>query len=151
MQKRMLQSSGERSAGWFDPQTELTGRCEMKRKHNVSEAALLMGAMVLSVSAWAAPPMDTIVTQVETVKYARMPAETSAGAVKLYGALQAAAWRVCRAPGMRPSMMGTSYQACADAALAKAVGDVNIDAVSAIYLQNTQLPEKKGIVTVAKR
>lgn len=123
----------------------------MKRKHDVTGAALLLGAMVLSASAWAAPPAETTVTQIETVKYARAPSETPAGAAKLYGALQAAAARACREPGMRPSMMGTSYFACADAALAKAVDDVNIDAVSAMHLQNSKLPEKKGIVTVAKR
>jgi UrcA family protein len=123
----------------------------MKRKHDVSGAALLLGAMVLSASAGAAPPVEATVTQIEKVKYARLPAETPAGASKLYGALQAAASRVCREPGMRPSMMGASYMACADAALAKAVDDVDIDAVSAIYLRNGKLPENKGVVTVAKR
>jgi UrcA family protein len=123
----------------------------MKHRHNVSKAALLLGAMVLSVSAWAEAPVDATVTRIQTVKYARAPAETPAGAAKLYGALQAAAARACREPGMRPSMMGTSYLACMDAALGKAVGDVNIDALSAIYLRNEKLPENKGTVTVAKR
>ena len=123
----------------------------MKRKHNVIEATLLLGAMVLSASARAELPADAVVTKVETVKYARAPSETPAGAAKLYAALRAAAARACRDPNTRPSMMGTSYFACADAALAKAVDDVHIDAVSAIYLQNGKVPENKGTVTVAKR
>ena len=48
-------------------------------------------------------------------------------------------------------MMSSVAIACADAALARAVGDVNIATVSAIYLQNEKRPANKGIVTVAKR
>lgn len=122
----------------------------MKHRHNASNAALLLSAMVLSARAWAAPPPDSIVTNTETVKFSRAASETPAGAAKLYGELRAAAARACREPGMRPSMMGSGYQDCIDAAVAKAVTDVHIDALSAMYQQDSKLPEK-GVVTVAKR
>ena len=122
----------------------------MKHRDNVRSTILLLGASVLCVSAWAVPPAEAIVTRTETVKFSRASAETPAGAVELYGALQAAASRTCR-DEMAPTAWGASHAECADAALAKAVDDVNIAAVSAIYLQHGKFQGKKGIVTVAKR
>lgn len=123
----------------------------MKRQRNAKGAMLLLGATMVSMSAWAAPPAEIMVTKTETVKFSRGLAETPTGAVQLYGELRAAAARACRDAGTRPSMMGEAYLACVDGAMAKAVGDVNIAAVSAIYLQTGKSLDKKGIVTVAKR
>jgi UrcA family protein len=120
----------------------------MKRKY-VHKALLLLGATTLTLSARAAGPVEVMVTRTETVKYAPAGAQEPAGAAKLYGALQAAASRVCRDPS--PLMLSADYVACADAALAKAVEDVNIAAVSAIHLQSEKFQDRKGVVTVAKR
>jgi UrcA family protein len=123
----------------------------MKREHNVCKAMLLLGATLLCAGAWAAPLQQEMVTRTETVTFARSHAQTAAGAVKLYRELHGAASRVCRDAGSPFSMLGESYSSCVEGAMAKAVEDVNIAAVSAIYLQNDKVPGKKGIVTVAKR
>ena len=120
----------------------------MKYQHKLNSLVLL-GATLLCASAWAASPEITV-TKTQIVKYSRGHAETAAGAVELYGELRAAASRACR-DADHPSMSGESYLTCIDGAIAKAVDDVNIAAVSAIYLQSGKSPGKKGIVTVARR
>ncbi len=122
----------------------------MKLQGNAKGVLLLLGATMVGMSAWAAPPTETMVTKTQTVKFSRAAAQTPVGAVQLYGELRAAASRACRDAGTRPSMMGEAYLACVDGAMGKAVGDVNIAAVSAIHLQTGKSLEK-GIVTVAKR
>jgi UrcA family protein len=148
----MLGTSGKQLTDGYAPQTELTGRCDMKRKYNVSDVVVILGAVMLCASASAAPPMDgMVVTQAVKVKYVRARAQTPAGAEELYGSLQAAAARVCRDAGTRPTTFGDSYSACVDAALARAVDELDIAAVSDLHLQGEKAQGKDGVATVAKR
>ena len=94
---------------------------------------------------------ETIVTKTQTVKYSRAESATPAGAVKLYGALQAAASRACVEAGARLSGYGDSHVVCKGAALSRAVADVQIDAVTAVFMQDTRSEPKQGTVTVARR
>jgi len=94
---------------------------------------------------------EMVVTRSETVKYSRSEAATPAGAVKLYGALKYAASRACRDRGAPLSGYGDSVLACKGEAVSRAVADVQIDAVTAVYLQDTRSQAKPGIVTIARR
>jgi UrcA family protein len=94
---------------------------------------------------------EMVVTKTETVKYSRSEAATAGGAVRLYGALRVAASRACREAGARLSGYGDSIDACKGAALSRAIADVQIDAVTAVYLQDTRSQPKQGVVTVARR
>jgi UrcA family protein len=106
-------------------------------------ATLTLGATAMA--------SETIVTQTETVKYSRTEAATPVGAVKLYGALRAAASRACTERGMPMSGSSDAHAACKGAALSRAVSDVKIDAVTAAYLQDNGSKAQKGVVTVASR
>ena len=94
---------------------------------------------------------EMVVTKTETVKYSRAEAATPVGAVKLYGALQVAASRACREAGARLSGYGDSHVVCKGAALSRAVADVQIDAVTAVFLKDTRSLPRQGTVTVARR
>lgn len=111
---------------------------------------VLMACATLSLGATAMAG-ETVVTRTETVKYSRAEAATPAGAVKLYGALQVAASRACRERGEPLSGSGEAHAACKGAALSRAVADVQIDAVTAVYLQDTHSAPRQGTVTVARR
>lgn len=112
-------------------------------------AMLLAGAMLLSAGAMADDLTGTM-TRSETVQYKPSMAATEAGAEQLYKKLQSAAARVCRNPADRIAK-GEAYYSCTGKALAKAVKDVNLDAVAAIYLDKNKVADREGTVTVAKR
>jgi UrcA family protein len=128
---------------------ELTERCYMKIETGMLKVVLIACA-TLSLGATAMAD-EMVVTSAKTVKYSRSDAATPAGAVKLYGVLQAAASRACTAAGTRLSGYGDSHVVCKGAALSRAVADVQIDAVTAVYLQDTRYQGKPGTVTVARR
>ena len=46
---------------------------------------------------------------------------------------------------------GASYRNCTSDALEKAVKDVDIEAVAAVYVERNKLEDRHGTVTVAKR
>jgi UrcA family protein len=94
---------------------------------------------------------DMVVTTSKTVKYSRSEAATPSGAVKLYGALKHAASRACRDHGAPLSAYSDSIAVCQDDAVARAVADVQIDALTAVYLQDSGTRAKPGIVTIARR
>ena len=117
--------------------------------------AIVMKKLVLLACATLAPGAATladhsVVTRTETVKYSRSAAATAEGAVKLYGELRSAAARACRDAGM-PMAYGDSVDDCRDAALSRAIADVQIDALTAVYMQDTGSRAKPGMVAVAKR
>jgi UrcA family protein len=109
---------------------------------------LLSGAALLAAGATTAMA-EEVVTVRETVQYRPSLAQSEAGAQKLYDRLEHAAARVCRMPGR--VIEGAAYQSCTSSALAKAVKDVDIEAVAAIYLQKNKVADREGTVTVAKR
>ena len=111
-------------------------------------AALLAGAMMISLGAMAGTT-DSVVVSTTTVKFNRAEASAPAGAIELYDSLNSAAARVCIDPDAMGRLQDESYVTCRDAALAKAVGDVGIEAVSAIY-QSDRARFHKGIVTVGQ-
>jgi UrcA family protein len=111
---------------------------------------VLIACATLSLGATAMAD-EMVVTKTEMVKYSRSEAATPVGAVKLYGALQVAASRACTEAGARLSGYGDSHVMCKSAALSRAVADVQIDAVTAVYMQDTRYQAKAGIVTIARR
>jgi UrcA family protein len=111
-------------------------------------AALLAGTMILSFTAMAQEPADSVVLQSQTVRFDRMQAATPAGAQELYSSLQRAAVRVCLDPQAPAGLQRADYAECRDIALAKAVGDVGIDAVAALYQGGDGVP--RGTVTVER-
>jgi UrcA family protein len=111
---------------------------------------VLIACAMLSAGATAMAD-DMVVTRTETVKYDRSESATPAGAVKLYGALRTAASRACMVPGAPLAGSAEAHATCKGAALSRAVADVQIDAVTAVYLQDTRSITKQGIVTVARR
>lgn len=94
---------------------------------------------------------EMVVTRTETVKYSRAEAATPVGAVRLYGELRAAASRACSERGTPLLSYGDSHAACKGAALSRAVADVQIDAVTAVYMQDAKSMPRQGNVTVARR
>ena len=111
---------------------------------------VLIACATLSLGATAMAD-EMVVTKTETVKYSKAEAATPVGAVKLYSALQAAASRACVEAGARLSGYGDSHVACKGAALSRAVADVQIDAVTAVFMQDNRSLAKQGTVTVARR
>jgi UrcA family protein len=111
---------------------------------------VLIACATLSLSA-TVMARETVVTQTEIVKYSRADAATPVGAVKLYGELRIAASRACMERGIPLSGSSDAHLACKSAALSRAVADVQIDAVTAIYLQNSGERARRGTVTVARR
>ena len=120
----------------------------MKTRQYLRGVMLLSGAALLAAGATTAMA-DEAVTLSQTVQYSPSQAQSAGGAQRLYDRLEHAAARVCRVPGR--GVEGASYQACATDALAKAVKEVGIDAVAAIYLQKNKGLDREGTVTVAKR
>lgn len=121
----------------------------MKTVNAVKKVVLMAGAtLALGATAMAD---ESMVTRTETVKYSRTEAATPAGAVKLYGALQVAASRACRERGMPMSAYGDSVDACKGAALSRAVADVKIDAVTAVFMQDKPAMARQGVVSIARR
>lgn len=115
----------------------------------MKKAALIACATLgLGASAMAG---DAVITASKTVKYSRVEASTPAGAVKLYGALRIAAVRACRDVGEPSSVFGDSMAVCTNDALSRAIADVQIDAVTALYLQDAQAKAKGSAITVASR
>jgi UrcA family protein len=119
----------------------------MKTRQYWRGVMLLSGAALLAAGATAMA--DDAVTVRETVQYVPSQAQSSDGAQQLYDRLEHAAARVCRVPGR--GLEGASYQACTSNALARAVKDVDIEAVAAIYLEKNKVADREGKVTVAKR
>ena len=111
---------------------------------------VLLACATLGVGA-TAMAKDMVVTRTETVKYSRSEAATPVGAVKLYGALRVAASRACTERGAPLSGSMEAFDACKGAALSRAVADVKIDALTAVYLQDTRSMPRQGVVTVARR
>ena len=128
---------------------ELTERCYMKIE-TVMMKVVLIACATLSLGATATAD-EMVVTKTQMVKYSRSEAATPVGAVKLYGVLQVAASRACTEAGARLSGYGDSHAMCKGAALSRAVADVQIDAVTAVYMQDTRYQAKPGTVTVARR
>jgi UrcA family protein len=128
---------------------ELTGRYDMKIETGKMKV-VLMACATLGLGA-TAMAKDIVVTSTETVKYSRTEAATPVGAVKLYGALKVAASRACSDRSAPLSGFSDSYMACKGAAVSRAVTDIQIDAVTAVYLQDTRYSAKPGTVTVARR
>lgn len=126
----------------------------MKTKRDIRFTAFRVGALVLFAGATGGVVAEEAATrdmvrQAETVQYRPSHAETAAGAEKLYSKLERAAARVCKMPGR--VFEGAAYASCISEALAKAVKDVDIDAVAAIYVEKNKLADRHGTVTVAKR
>ena len=115
-----------------------------------TRGAALLGAMILSATAMAQSPdlADSVVLQTQTVKFDRAEASTPAGAAQLLGSLNRAAVRVCLDPSAPTALQRAEYSECRDAALQKAVDDVGIDAVAALY-QNSEYV-RKGTVIVER-
>jgi UrcA family protein len=111
---------------------------------------VLVACATLGVGATAMAE-DMVATRTETVKYSRSEAATPVGAVKLYGALRVAASRACTERGAPLSGSISTFDACKGAALSRAVADVKIDALTAVYLQDTRSMPRTGVVTVARR
>jgi UrcA family protein len=117
-------------------------------KSGTLNAALLAGTMILSFTAMAQEPADSVVLHTQTVRFDRAQATTPAGAAELYNSLQRAAVRVCLAPEAPAGLQRAEYSECRDTALAKAVGDVGIDAVAALYQGGDGV--RRGTVTVER-
>lgn len=111
---------------------------------------VLMVCMTLGLGATALAA-DKPVLATQKVKYSATVAATPEGAVRLYGSLRSAAFRVCRATAMPILESAAVTEACRSDALSRAVGDVNIAAVTAVYLQDTRMKPRAGTVTVAQR
>ncbi len=111
---------------------------------------VLLACATLGVGATAMAD-EMVVTRTETVKYSRTEAATPVGAVKLYGALRVAASRACAERGVPLWGSMEAFDACKGAALSRAVADVKIDALTAVYLQDTRSMPRQGVVTVARR
>lgn len=120
----------------------------MKTRKYSRGVMLLSGAALLAAGATTAIA-DDVVTVRQTVQYSPSQAQSGSGAQKLYVRLEHAAARACRVPGR--VIEGAAYHSCTSSALAKAVKDVNIEAVAAIYLQENKVADHEGKVTVAKR
>jgi UrcA family protein len=115
----------------------------MKKVVLIACTALGLGASALAA--------DMPMTVSQTVKYSATMAATPEGAVQLYGSLRAAASRVCRATAMPILESFTVTEQCRSEALSRAVSDVNIAAVTAVYLQDARMKPRAGTVTVARR
>jgi UrcA family protein len=117
---------------------------------NRMKNVVLIACATLSLGATAMAG-EMVVTRTETVKYSPTEAATPIGAVTLYSALRVAASRACSERGLLLSGYGDSYGTCKSAAISRAIADVHIDAVTAVYMQDTGIKPKQGIVTVARR
>ena len=121
----------------------------MKIESGMMKVVLIVGATLgLGASALAA---DTAVVASQKVKYSAKLAATPEGAVSLYGSLRAAASRVCRNSATPLLESAAIMEACRSDALSRAVQDVNIAAVTAVYLQDARMKPRAGTVTVARR
>jgi len=126
----------------------------MKTKQDLSGVASRVGAWLLLAGATAGAMagetvMSDTVTQTKAVQYRVSHAETADGAEQLYMKLERAAARVCKVAGRK--LEGASYRNCTSDALEKAVKDVDIEAVAAVYVERNKLEDRHGTVTVAKR
>jgi UrcA family protein len=115
----------------------------MKKVALIACMALGLGATSLAA--------DKPVIASQKVKYSMKVAATPEGAVNLYGSLRAAAFRVCRTAAMPLLESATVTEQCRTEALSRAVSDVNIAAVTAVYLQDARMKPRAGTVTVARR
>lgn len=121
----------------------------MKIANELKRVVLIVGATLgLGASALAA---DSLAVAAQKVKYSAKVAATPEGAVALYGSLRSAASRVCRASAMPLLESASITAACRSDALSRAVQDVNIAAVTAVYLQDARYKPRAGTVTVARR
>jgi UrcA family protein len=101
-------------------------------KHKFRNAAFIAGAMI-SLGAMAQTPDNDVQINTQTVKFNRAEASTPAGAADLYQSLNHAASHVCVDFSAPATLQRGSYSECRDSALAKAVGDVKIEAVSVLH------------------
>jgi UrcA family protein len=116
-------------------------------KLKIRSAALLAGAMI-SLGAMAQTPDSDVQVSTETVKFNRADAATPAGAAGLYQSLNQAAAHVCINSAEPATLQRAEYSQCRDAALAKAVGDLDISAVTALHQHSDRA--RKGTVTVGQ-
>jgi UrcA family protein len=116
-------------------------------KLKIRSAALLAGAMI-SLGAMAQTPDSDVAVNTETVKFNRTDAQTAAGAAGLYQSLNQAAAHVCIDPAAPATLQHAEYSECRDTALAKAVVEIAIPAVTALH-QNSDRG-RKGTVTVGQ-
>lgn len=110
-------------------------------------AALIAGAMI-SLGAMAQTPDGDVQVNTQTVKFNRSDATTPNGAADLYQSLNQAAAHVCIDTHEPATLQSASYSECRDAALAKAVDEVRIDAVSALHQKSER--SRRGVVTVGQ-
>jgi UrcA family protein len=119
----------------------------MNKKSYFRNAALCAGAMLISLGAMAEAPDSSVVVQTKTVKYNRAEATTTAGAEQLYGSLNLAVARVCVDSAEPAFLQGAVYAQCRDAALAQAVDEIGIQAVTALHAQDNRVRSPKGSVS----
>ncbi|HXC58003.1 MAG TPA: UrcA family protein [Steroidobacteraceae bacterium] len=115
----------------------------MKTNLKIRSAALLAGALI-SLGAMAQTPDSDVQVVTTTVKFNRAEASTPTGAADLYHSLNRAAARVCVDHYASAALQRDSYFECRDAALAKAVDQVDISALSALHQGDRS---RKGTVT----
>lgn len=125
--------------------TNLTDRCNVKTDLKIRSAALLAGALI-SLGAMAQTPDSDVEVTTKIVKFNRAEASTPAGAADLYESLNLAAAHVCVDHYASAALQRESYSECRDAALAKAVDQVDISTLSALYQDRAH----KGTVTVGQ-
>lgn len=118
----------------------------MNTKLKIRSAALLAGAM-FSLGAMAQTSDSDVQVSTETIKFNRAEATTANGAADLYQSLNQAAAHVCMDYSTPVALQRASYSECRDAAVAKAVDEVKIDALSAL-LQSDRA--RKGTVIVGQ-
>jgi len=123
--------------------TNLTDRCNVNTNLKLRSAALLAGALI-SLGAMAQTPDSDVEVVTKTVKFDRAEASTPAGASNLYQSLNQAAAHVCVDHYASAALQSESYAQCRDAALAKAVDQVDISALTALYQGDRS---RKGTVT----
>ncbi len=119
----------------------------MNKKSYFRNAALCAGAMLVSLGAMANAPDSSVVVQTKTVKFNRAEATTPTGAVELYSSLNQVVARVCVDSAEPMYLQGAVYAQCRDAALAQAVDDIGIQAVSALHAQDNRSRSPKGTVS----
>jgi UrcA family protein len=111
---------------------------------NVFRGAVLLAGAMISMGAMAQSPDGDVQVVTKTVKFNRAEASTPAGAADLYQTLNTVAAHVCVDNYAPAALQRASYSECRNAALAKAVDDVKIDAVT-VLLQSDRT--RKGTVT----
>jgi UrcA family protein len=133
----------------------------MEIRNHLRNLALLAGAALLPAGAMAAPLNGSTITRTETVRYSIPEAHTAAGADALYRKLSDAASRVCStSESDAPFFYAVNtYESCFTKALDKAVRQVNIANVTALYQENkangrlasTTMPATEAPQVVANR